>query len=1304
MRRAASSTLLHHFPIAITALILLVSGAALLVKLARVSDRLVAPCDINNTMAKPERVGATNRGPQTERPQPVLVGLPPGGGGRVVTMLGRMPLSFEANQGQTNERVKFYSRTRGYTLFLTGDSAVLAFRSASQTSKGKGQKAKMEERLPSLVHPFDWMTDNRSRTTDALVPSRFQIPKSQIENLPATSSQPPAPSVVSLKLVGANPKAKVTGLDELPGKSNYFLGNDPKKWRTNVSQYAKVKYQGVYPGIDLVYYGNQQQLEYDFVVAPGADPHAIRFAVENGNSKTEDRKTRIDENGDLVISTEGGDLRFHKPVVFQTNSINHRSSISNHQFISGHYILTADNQVSFDVGAYDRTRPLVIDPFVAYAALLGGSDIDIASAVDVDSAGNAYFTGNTYSWDFPIVNPIQSGPDCSGLGVCIYTDAFVTKINPEGTAIIYSTYLGGGLDDYGDGITVDALGNTYVGGATNSSDFPLKNPLQQLFGGGLCFAGGLAGTPDSPCNDGFVAKLDATGSHLVYATYLGGNRNDAVGGIAADALGGAVVAGVTYSPNFPTTAGAFDTTCGVDANCNGLTSSDLFVSKLSSDGSLLAYSTFLGGSGGQSGGGIRLDSDGNAYVTGQSDSDDFPTTAGAFQMVKSAGRDVFVTKLNPFGSDLVYSTFLGGGGDDWAGGIAIDSTGNTYLTGGTSSSDFPVVNAFQSYLNGPSDVFVSKLNPEGTNLIYSTYLGGLYDDSAAGIDVDQFGNASITGQTFSKDFPLMNPIQTACLSGSLFDCYYGFVSQLNASGNALVFSTYFGGTGTGVAADILGNTYVSAYNYNQSFLMTVGNFNLLLDNNGMFHGGMFDALIVKYSPGLAPQVGVSQISVTFPDQGLGTTSDPYPVVLGNFASVPMIITSIDFVPDDPDTQSEDFTVDPDGCIKTYAVGERCTVYVSFTPTTGTLASSALEAATGGRSLRALISKPPGPPLLVAQHSRRTGTLHISASLSAATAVARPDELRRAATLTSQQEQIPLQGDAVLGYDSVDRASLTFEPQQVGTTSQGQSVTLTNMTDDLALSVASVTVSEGFGQTNTCGSTFPISIPVSGNCTFQVTFTPAAAGPRNGTLTIVTNAVDSPHVISLSGTGTDFVVEIPSSENSKTVSAGQTATYRLQLAPTGFSGNVAFGCAFQGSTPRGASCWVSPSSLTVNGVDAAPFTVSASTTARSLAGPRGPALPPASNPWARRIAPLLLGIVLLMLAVAVERHRPARIPALRCAPLGAAMLLVLLWAACGGGGSPPPPPPTGTPIGTYTLTVSATANGVSKASSLTLKVN
>jgi len=304
----------------------------------------------------------------------------------------------------------------------------------------------------------------------------------------------------------------------------------------------------------------------------------------------------------------------------------------------------------------------------------------------------------------------------------------------------------------------------------------------------------------------------------------------------------------------------------------------------------------------------------------------------------------------------------------------------------------------------------------------------------------------------------------------------------------------------------------------------------------------------------------------------------------------------------------------------------------------------------------------------------------------------------------------LQGDAVVAYDSLDPTSLTFEPQQVGTTSQVQSITLTNMTDDLALSVASVTVSEGFGQTNTCGSPFPISIPVSGNCTFQVTFTPTAAGPRDGTLTIVTNAVGSPHVISLSGTGTDFALgQQPGEPASATVNAGGTATYKLQISPTGFSGTVALACTWQSTQPRGTSCSVTPSSVTVDGVSAVPFAVNVTTKARSLTGPRGPAQPPVLSPWARHTLPLFMGLMMLMLAAVAAvsgRRRPVRAPTLQWAPLATTMLFVLLWAACGGGGGGGggTPPQTGTPAGTYNLTLTATANGVSKTSTLTLKVN
>src|SRR5207249_3517761 len=331
--------------------------------------------------------------------------------------------------------------------------------------------------------------------------------------------------VLRMKLVGANQAAKVTALDELPGKSNYFIGNDPKQWRADVTTYGKVKYEGVYPGIDLVYYGNQRQLEYDFVLAPGADPKAITLAIENRNSKIaarqskiQNRQSKIDSNGDLVVEAEGGEVRFHKPVVYQPigaglalpkGAASSAPTAQNRKLLNGRYFLLADNRVSFEIEGYDRSRPLIIDPVVSYSTYFGGSAFDGSNAITLDGSGNIYLTGQTGSLDFPIVNGFQSG--LNG-GVPGGTDAFVSKLAPDGKTLLYSTYLGGSGGDVGNGIAVDSAGDAYVTGDTDSNDFPTLNAIQTARAGGQA--------------DAFVAKLAPGGSTLVYSTYLGGGAND----------------------------------------------------------------------------------------------------------------------------------------------------------------------------------------------------------------------------------------------------------------------------------------------------------------------------------------------------------------------------------------------------------------------------------------------------------------------------------------------------------------------------------------------------------------------------------------------------------------------------------------------------------------------------------------------------------------------------------------------------------------------------------------------------------
>jgi len=552
----------------------------------------------------------------------------PRGEARLHAAYAQLPLRFEANRGQADPQVKFLSRGSGYTFFLTSEEAVMVLRSAPAA---KGDQTRPEAAL-------------------ARAPSR---------------EEPERQTVLRMRMVGANPAPKVDGLDALAGKNNYFLGNDPQKWRTGVPNFAKVKYAGIYPGIDLVFHGNQRQLEYDFVVAPGADPGAIQLLWKGA------RRLEVDSSGDLVLHVEGGRVVHHAPIVYQRVNGSRRE-------ISGSYVVRDRSQVGFRVAAYDRSRPLVIDPVLSYSTYLGGADRDYGYGIAVDGSGNAYVTGWTYSPDFPTVSPLQAAKAGT-------RDVFVAKLNAAGSALTYSTYLGGSDSDDGYGIAVDGAGNAYVTGWTYSPDFPTASPLQAAHAG---------------LRDAFVAKLNAAGSALTYSTYLGGSSDDYGRGIAVDGSGNAYVTGWTYSPDFPTASPLQAAKAGTR---------DAFVAKLNAAGSALAYSTYLGGSSSDYGYGIAVDGSGNAYVTGETASTDFPTVS-PLQAANAGGYDTFVAKLNVAGSALTYSTYLGGSDTDWVEGIAVDGSGNVYVTGETASPDFPTVSPLQAASAGARDAFVAKLS------------------------------------------------------------------------------------------------------------------------------------------------------------------------------------------------------------------------------------------------------------------------------------------------------------------------------------------------------------------------------------------------------------------------------------------------------------------------------------------------------------------------------------------------------------------------------------------------------------------
>jgi len=650
---------------------------------------------------------------------------------------GKLPLAFEPNQGQTNESVKFLARGKGYTLFLTPTEIMLGFHHQQDQGARQGTSTQADQEMESK-----------------------------------------APPVVRLGFIGANPDSPITGREPLPTKVNYFIGNDPSQWHSAIPTFGAVDFPELYPGIDLHYYGTQRQMEFDWIVAPDADPAQIILGIQGA-------MVRLDTQGDLLLELPTGKVRLKKPVAYQRiNGIKH--------LVEVHYVVEEESQkkkglreknerretiqVTLQVAPYDRNETLIIDPVLTYSTFLGGSGNDLSFGIALDGNSNAYVTGKTASTDFPLANALQGG-------IASATDAFVAKLNAAGSALVYSTYLGGNGLDVGNGIAVDSIGNAYVTGETQSTDFSTNSGAFQTAIGGA--------------SDAFVTKLDGPGT-LVYSTYLGGTALDQGFGIALDSAGNAYVIGITESTDFPL-ANALQGTFGGGSD-------DAFVAKLNATGSVLTFSTYLGGDGSDRGFGIAVDSAGNTYVTGDHGSTNFPAIVN---LGATAGVDGFVAKLNAAGSALTYSIGLAAVGDDRGRGIAVDSSGNAYVTGNTTSTDFTTTTgAFQAVNSGGTDAFVVKLNAAGT-LTFSTYLGGSGIDQGFAIAVDSAGNAYVTGVTGSTNFPLASAIQGAFGGGSVD----AFVAKLNTAGLALTFSSYLGGSGddegNGIAVDSAGNAYVA---------------------------------------------------------------------------------------------------------------------------------------------------------------------------------------------------------------------------------------------------------------------------------------------------------------------------------------------------------------------------------------------------------------------------------------------------------------------------------------------------------------
>ncbi|WP_285891218.1 SBBP repeat-containing protein [Paenibacillus pasadenensis] len=681
---------------------------------------------------------------------------------------------FELNAGQTDAQVAYLLRGWDSTLYFTPSHIAMMF----------GRPAQQEKPPP---------------TATAKAPAQKQWETWGLR----------------MRFVGAQRQPLIQGLERLKATKNYFAGKDAATWRSNIPTFDKIKYSGLYPGIDLVFYWSGEQLEFDFILAPGGDPQSILLEFEGAD------EISVNEDGNLAVSVYGHQIRLRTPFIYQM-----RDGARNR--IDGGYRIEEPGMVGFELrGKYEAALPLVIDPVLEYSTYLGADAFTQGNGIAVDASGNAYVTGRTMATNFPNDGNIQ--PDYGGS-----TDAFITKFSAAGNTLIYSTYLGGSGFDEGNSIAVDRFSNVYVTGITYSTDFPTASAVQ----------------PSAPPNaNAFVTSLDPTGSALNYSTYLGGDGDDWGVGIAVDSSGNAYIAGNTASDNFPL-QNALQSTLPA--------SNSVFVTKLASMGASILYSTYFGGADSTSAGGIAVDGFTNMYITGTTGAG-LPLANPIQPLFGGGDSDAYTAKIDASGAALLYSTYLGGSGDDAGGGIAVDSYGNAYVTGSTPSADFPTANAVQPAIGGGDDAFICKINPAGSAFIFSTFLGGSSDEIGTGIATDPFANTYVTGVTDSFNFPLAHPLQTTTDGADVY------ISKFNATGS-FIYSTYLGGSnpdaGQSIAADFSGNAYVTG---------ATTSFNFPLENP---YQSTLEAIPAAFVSKIVDDIAVGPTGPTGPAGPTGATGSP----------------------------------------------------------------------------------------------------------------------------------------------------------------------------------------------------------------------------------------------------------------------------------------------------------------------------------------------------------------------------------------------------------------------------------------------